>query len=273
MRLMRQRAVVAALIPVLAAVVWSAAARATNFLEIDIFRDEATGSSFHEIWFGANKDGATTCELATPSGAYSCVDVGEGFLPEQAFFDDHRDLSFAALEAAIASVWTITWDAGPTQSIATIDFGTVLEADFLAVPILTSPVDGMPIEIPADPNPPTIEWMYEGIGDPCAAQPDYVAVNVADHALWWLATAEQESDELPCDATSWTPDLPLGEGTWFTRVANNLSFRPVPDGISVTEGSWTLENGDWLQLHSVDKSQNLVVPTESTSWGAVKARF
>jgi len=270
---MRLRAIVAALIPVLAVVGWSAAARATSFLEIDIVRHEATGTVLHEVWFGANKDGATTCELATPSGAYVCLDVGGGFRPEQDFFDNHRDLSFAALEAAIASVWTITWDAGPTQSMATIDFGIVLAADFLALPILTSPIDGMPIEIPGDPNPPTIEWMYEGIGDPCIAQPDYVAVNVTDHAQWWLATAEQESDELPCDVTSWTPDVPLGEGTWFTRVVNNLSFRPVPEGIDVTEGSWTLENGDWLQLLSADMSQNVVVPTVSSSWSAVKARY
>ncbi len=256
---------------ILLSIVLATDASADNFLEVLFDKHEASGSIFlYDIFaLAANKDGATTCELVTPTGTYSCINVGGEFLAEQSFRDDHMDMSFAGLTAAISGNWTLTWDEGlPTQTVATISFGTVLESDFKLVPTLTAPVDGVPIEIPGDPNPPTIEWNY-GTTLPCDAQLDAVEV-----ALIEQAGTEISSGELPCDSLSWTPPSPLTEGTWFSRVANIITdYRLVPDGIDIVEGTWPIENSDWLSLRSIDLSQNEVVPTESSSWGAIKALY
>jgi hypothetical protein len=91
-------------------------------------------------------------------------------------------MDFAGLTLAISTDWTLTWDEGlPTQTIVVIGFGSVPDNDFLLVPSLTTPIDGVPIRIPGDPNPPKIEWTYGGTA-PCDAQLDAVEVSISDRA-------------------------------------------------------------------------------------------
>ncbi len=247
-------------------------AAATDLLEIDIVRFDASGTILHEIYFEANRDGATTCDLVTPLGTYVCTDVGGRFRAEPAFFDEHVDLTFAEVQSIVSSPWTVTWDAGAGQTVATLELGPITIEDVPAIPSLTAPVDGEVIEVPADPNPPVVTWMYDGISDPCEAQPDHVVVIFTDQESIWDATTVIDSGELACTETSWEPSEALPEGIWFTAVVNALSFRDVPDGITVVEGDWPLENTDWLQLYGADRVHNEVIPVERSSWSEIKAR-
>jgi hypothetical protein len=244
---------------------------AAGSLEIVIDKHEVSaGLYYYDILIGANKDGAVSCELVTPAGTFSMIDIGGEFYPEPGYNDDHTDMDYIELIGVISGDWTITWDAGgPSQTIATITFGAVPEGDFLPVPILIYPIDGEPIEIPGDPNPPTIEWYYEGISNPCNAQTDAIEV-----FLWDYGSTVISSDELLCSLISWTPPSPLAEGAWIVEVQNSISdYRLVPDGITIVEGTWDIENEDWLALQSIDISRNEVVATESSSWGAIKAQY
>jgi hypothetical protein len=66
----------------------------------------------------------------------------------------------------------------------------------------------------------------------------------------------------------------LRHGTWFTIVSNSISdYRSVPNGLTITGDSWTLENEDWLALDSIDISMNEVLPTRTSAWGAIKALY
>jgi hypothetical protein len=66
----------------------------------------------------------------------------------------------------------------------------------------------------------------------------------------------------------------LAEGTWYTEIENSISnYREAPNGINIVDGPWLLENSDWLALRSIDMSQNALVPTESTTFGAIKALY
>ncbi len=260
---MRQRLVGIVAIAVLLSGIWATTVLAENFLEAGIDKYESSGSFVYDVFMEANKDGATTCQLVTPIGTYSFTDVGGAFRPEQDFFNDHIGLSFAGLQAAIAQACTMIWDAGPTQTVVSIDFGTISESDFLLIPTLTAPLDGVPIEIPRDPNPPTIEWTNGSAPRFC----DFALVFLADQQMWWNAQTLIVSGELSCNTTSWTPASPLTEGTWFITVMNAYAARDVPVGITVVQGTWPLDNSDWLDLSSIDRSQNELVPAESSSWG------
>jgi hypothetical protein len=251
---------------------WIGTAHAIGYLEIVFSRGEVSENNVvYGISVRANKDFATTCELTTPNGTYSLTDigyVGGDFSPDQSFTDDHTGMSFAELTAVTAGTWTLTWDAGAAQTVAAISFGVVQENDFPLIPELMAPVSGMPIKIPGDPNPPTLEWTY-GSTPPCTAQPDAV-----EAAILPSAGAPRSSGYLPCNALSWTPPSPLEEGTWFSIVVNHLrDYRHVPDGIEIVEGTWTIENDYWLSLYSGDISENEVVPTKARSWGAIKALY
>jgi len=246
-------------------------ASAEGFLDITFDKSEASGNFFYDISMRTNKDFTTTCELVTPTGTYSFIYrdlyIGGEFYPDQNFMNDHSFMSFAELTAAIAGDWTLTWDAGlSTQTVATISFGTVLDGDFPTVPDITAPIDGLPIKIPGDPNPPTIEWTY-GPTPTCNTQ-SAAFINT------YSGTTGQGSGYLPCNTLSWTPPYPLGEGSWLFLVINFIpDYRQVPDGIDIVEGSWFIENDNWLSLRGSDFSQNEIVPTKSSSWGAIKALY
>jgi hypothetical protein len=246
----------------------TAAASAENFLEITFDTYEGPGGAhLYDVFaVGANKDGATTCELVTPSGTYAMSDVGGGFMPGQSFDDEHTGLSFAEFAAAIEGGWTLNWDVDET--VVTIDFGTVLQDDFWPVPTISAPLDGAPIQLPGDPNPPTIEWTYETSA--CEAQLDYVTVNLFEES-----GAEVQSGELEdCSTLSWSPSEPLAEGTWLIRVENvNAGARDVPDGLDIVGDPWVLENEGWLSYRSIDSSHNAVVLAETTSWGGIKTLY
>lgn len=254
-------------------IILATVASAENILEINFDKYEATGGVFrYDIFMEANKDGATTCELVTPTGTYSFIDMGGMFRPNQQFIDDHVDLDFAGLTNAISGDWELTWDAlDPDSTIATISFGSVPENDFMPVPILSAPIDGDTLLIPGDPNPPNVEWNY-GATPPCEEDPDFVEVLLTD-----LAGTEYSSDELSCLTTSWMPPSPLIVGIWFFQVQNTIAYRDVPDGIDIEVGTWTLENADWLDLRSIDTAQivvkNVENPAKSTTFGAIKALY
>ena len=57
----------------------------------------------------------------------------------------------------------------------------------------------------------------------------------------------------------------------FVVSVIDADYRNVPDGIEIVENSWYLENDSWLSMRSSDMSQNVLVPTQSISWGAIKA--
>ncbi len=224
----------------------TAAAQDINFLEISLVRYEVQGGdTLHDIVVSAGKDSATTCELVTPIGTYSCINVGGSFQPQQDFIDDHSGMSFAGLEAVISTFWTLTWDAGPAQTVVNITFGTVLENDFLPFPTITAPVNKAPIEIPPDPNPPTIEWTNEPSPSPCNSQ----FIFLIDQA-----GTVYSFDEISCVDTSWTPSLPLADGIWNYIIARATDYRDVPVGLDIVEGTWPLENSEWLALVSIDRS-------------------
>jgi hypothetical protein len=243
-----------------------------NFFEVVIARYESSGSVLlYEIGAGADKEGATTCELVTPSGTYSLFEADGEFRTEQQFIDDHTDMSFAEMTAEIAVDWVLTWDASlSTETVATISFGSIPEEDFLLVPTLTVPVDQAIIVV----DPPTMEWTY-GATLPCNAQLSDIEASISDQVQPDAGTG-QGNDSFACSDTSWTPDSPFGVGTWFFRIANSVSsYRNVPDGISITGDSWTLQNSDWLALQSIDRSENVIqsVSTEERSWGAIKTLY
>ena len=125
-----------------------------NYLEIDLFRYLANGTDLYGIYFDAKKDGATSCKLATPSdptGSACSINLMIGW-----------DLTFSQLTAEIEAVpgpedWTLTWDEGlSTETIATINFGSVLEADWLSLPTITNPPNGA-TGVPPDTS---IDWTW-----------------------------------------------------------------------------------------------------------------
>jgi hypothetical protein len=251
--------------------VGTATAGEPNNLEVVFTKYDSGGSVFvHAIFMSADKDFVTTGELVTPLGSYALVEEAGEWRPEEQFNSDHADLSFDELTAAISGGWTLTWDAAipAMRTVASISFGSVPSGDFRPVPTLVAPEDGVPLET----STPTMEWAYDM--DPCVAQIDF-AVNVSDHPTPDTGT-DYGTGELPCTATSWTPPLLSPGRFWYFRVANQLSYRDVPDGITIIEGSWTLENSDWLALQSVDGAACFLpesVPTQPVSWGAVKIRY
>jgi len=229
--------------------IWTTIACADNFLESGILRyvNETEDDIEYNVFMTVNKDEATTCQLETPSGTYSFTDEGDAFRPEPAYLDDYIGLSFADLEIQIAEAWTLTWDAGPTQTVVTIDFGTIAVSEFLPFTELTAPAGGGPIEIPGGPNPPTIEWI-NGSGPPDCG---FATAFLTDQKPWWDSQTRIDSDDQSCTTTSWTPASPLSDGSWFVTVLNGTDVRDVPVCITVVEGEWPLDNEGWLNLVSI----------------------
>ena len=76
-----------------------------NFLEISLLKYLPNGTNLYGIAFEAGKDGATSCEVTTPSGTSACIDTAL-----------RLDLTQAELTAEIGTGtgadWTLTWDKG-----------------------------------------------------------------------------------------------------------------------------------------------------------------
>jgi len=248
--------------PVLSSIVSADGDSEINKLEIIFQKDtDGVGGYVYSVKFYANKVGATTCELVTPKGTYECkkgiqdceyIDelgitfcqlVDDAFIPTWPFFyDDHKDLTFAALQTEIEDDWTVTWDKDlPTQTIATIDFGSINDSDWLRVPKVTIPRNGASNVLPNT----KIAWAYDVPAS--EAQKYDVEVNLLSKKGELIT-----SGNLPVQSTSWKPPSPLAPGLWLAAVLNgNPSVRTVDvngigEGVSVTGDAWLLDNGDWL---------------------------
>jgi hypothetical protein len=216
-----------------------------NYLEISLLKYLADVGDRYGISFDANKDGYTSCTLETP---------GDPSGSECSFDVIRWDLTYSQLTAEIGSGsgadWTLTWDEGlPTETLATIDFGSVPESDWLALPTISNPPDGA-----SGVSPQTsIDWTWP-------AQPDLDRVEVL---MFGPNGQERDSDEFPPpppEPTSWTPLSPLASGPWQAVVLNGNDIRDVPIGISISGDPWVLENSDWLSASSIDFSSFTVAP-------------
>ena len=255
-----------------------------NELEIIFQKDSDEVSGFvYLVKLYANKLGATTCELVTPKRAYECMKgaqdcedidelgitfcqpVDDAFIPtpESYFYDDHKDLTVAEFQTEIATDWILTWDKDlPTQTIATIDFGTINDSDWLPVPKVTLPQNGASNVMPNT----EIAWAYDV--PTSEAQKDDVEVNLLSKKGELIS-----SGDLPLESTSWTPPSPLAPGLWLAAVLNgNPSVRTVDEngigeGVSVTGDAWLLQNGDWLACDRWGGSVFTVEPTPEDQSG------
>jgi len=250
---------------------------ADNVLEISFLKySDGSGGALYGIIIQADKDGATTLEISTPSGTFVGSNVGDGFVPERLFYDSLSDITFANLTSEIASDWTLIWDKGlATETVAIIrfrTFGTLMESHFLAVPTLTNPMHGA---LDISPNT-SIDWNYDvPVAD---AQQDFVEALLFGPTDPSLVSGElsdlikaivlgssdltQSSDDLPLDVTSWTPKAPLHSGTWIASSINGSSLIDTADGIGgpITGDPWILENEEWLDAISVDGA-GFTIPT------------
>jgi hypothetical protein len=259
-------------------IVLAAPAQAANFLEIWLTKEaDGTGGFRYGVELeGLNKDGATSCKIATASGTSTCVraeggageDDSQFFLPDQSFLDQRAFSNFSSLLTEIETDWTITWDEGlPTQTVATIDFltemGDITEESWSPVhPRITNPADGAAGVLPTT----SIDWDYGGV-DPETVDPDGIAVILRRTGNEFFA--EQRFFDLEgCTGvcSSVTPEPVLAAGTWRALVANGDSSggdRPVPLGISTDGAPWVLENEGWLGLESIGRAEFEVVPEPS----------
>ena len=197
----------------------------------------------YDICFQPEKTGATTCEIITPRGTFSCFETIclEG---DNDFYDNHINLSFAELDATISANWTLTWDKGlATQTIATIGFGVINENDWLALPTIINPLEGA---VDVSPNK-IVDWTYSVPTE--QAQTDIV------EAFFYNTDSDESlsSDELSLLATRWTPPSALSPGLWYAGISNGISdVRSVADGIGgpIVGDPWVLNNDDWLAITS-----------------------
>jgi len=239
----------------------------SNMLEI-VFDKNANPTLPYRIFMAANKIGATTCSIATPFDTYALAKVGEEWIPEQRFLDDHADLDFQFITILILGNWLLTWDEGDilTETTCLIEFGILEEDEFPLVPMISTPLHGLPIVNP-DPNPFIIAWDYGGV-EACVAQPDNVAVEL-------LGPGSREgSGDMSCATLTWTPTIGLFTGEWTVQVQNAISsIRLVPDGLSPIGDPWVLDNSDWLSFRALGVSVNDVVPVTQMSFGEIKALY
>jgi hypothetical protein len=193
-----------------------------NYLEISLLKYRPNGTDVYGIAFDAGKDGATSCEVTTPSGTFACIDTAL-----------RLDLTHAELTAEIGpgtgADWTLTWDKGlGTETVAAIDFGSVLVSDWWSLPSITNPLDGAS-GVSSDTS---IDWTWP-------PSPDLSELDVL---LLGPNNEQRESGELPLNTTSWTPLSPLDPGFWQAAVSNRDDIRDVLDGLSITGDMWVLQN-------------------------------
>jgi hypothetical protein len=242
-------------------------APAVEFLEVSFERIDNLGTLEYAISFSANKGTATTAELQTPRGTYTCVWSGDEWRPEPSFWADHRGLTFSELLSLIAPDWLLTWDKDLLlETVAHINYGSVAEVDFPIVPIITQPTDGAT----GVASNTSIEWNYGG-GDPCSPAPDRIEVCIVEPTPVLCI----EMDD--CSDMSWSPPSPLPEDDYLVAVLVGQDIRDVADGIGgpIQGDPWVLENVEWLALVSVDAASFQVGTSAVTSlgFGRVKALY
>ncbi len=237
---------------------FSSLAKANNELEIYLYKySDGIGGDLYGIGMNANKDGAASMEVTTPSGTFVGANLGGIFVPEL-LNSTLVDLSFSSLTGEIAGDWTLIWDKGlATETVATVGFGSVSENEFLAVPSLINPVDG------ASGVSPTTSFEWEYTIPVIDAQLDRVELFLSGPGGLVLL-----SDELPLSATSWIPPTPLAPGLWEAILVNGTDIREVANGIggSISGDPWVIQNLDWLGLDSVDRASFTVVPLPGALW-------
>jgi hypothetical protein len=264
---MKKRVLIRALIHAVCLFLLASHASADNTLGIAIDKYRTLEDSFrYEFGAGFNKEGASSCKLTNPTGTYDCFEMGGEWYPDTLFWQEHTQMSFSEVLAAVGDDWTIVWDEGQeTETAATVTFGTLIEDDFLEVPEITHPADGSG-DISQDTS---IDWNYGGT-DPCTAQIDMIEV-----LLSGSQGSEIESDELPCTTLSWMPSTPLDDGEWGAVVSNAFAFRDVPEGLDISGDAWNLDNTDWLDLRSIDTARFWVGPVaiQNTTIGSIKLLY
>ena len=225
-----------------------------NFLSIALLKDRVDSTDEYMIFFSPGKDGATSCTFTTPSDpSGSACPLAPGGGPPGII---RSGLSFSGLTDEIGLGtgvdWTLTYDEGlSTETIATIDFGSVLESDWMNLPTITNPPNGA-----TDVSPHTsIDWTW-----PTSPGLGLVEVSLVDPDNNEL----RETHEPPLDATSVTPLSPLTPGDWLAVVLYETALRDGLDGIVITGDEWVPEESEWLGVHSMDISSFTVIP-EPTS--------
>ena len=224
---------------------------ADNGIEIVLIRDDVpTGDDEYWVFAAFDKTGESGCSLTTPSGSAVCP---LGWVATRVKGLDA--LKTSTIGSGAGTDWTIVWDSGVT---AEIDFGTISIGDWpTKFPSIDSPPDGAKGVSPST----SIEWRFPG----GAADSECVDACVAMHPLedltfppGGLSCRSDFGNEDPSD-TSWTPPTPLAPNVWDVLVNSSVSIRDVPVGITVTVGSWTLDNTDWLAAATADISTFTVV--------------
>lgn len=233
-------------------------ANALNELEISLVKySDGIGGDLYRILMEANKDGAATMEVTTPSGTFLGANTGNLFVPEL-LNSSLVDLSFSGLAGEIGTDWTLIWDKGlTTETVATIGFGSITVGEFLETPMFLNPPNGA-----TGVSPDTsIDWTYTIPAT--SAQVDRVEVFLTGPDGQSLS-----SGELPLSATLWTSPTPLTPGAWEAIINNAIDIRTVADGIGgpISGDPWVIANLDWLQLTSADRTSFTVVPLPGALW-------
>jgi len=238
-------------------------ARAVNELGLGLHKyHDDEGNSLFNALFVAARDGATTCKLETATGSYTCTPAGGWYYPMQGFTSDCSELSFAELSAVTFGGWTVIWDEGPGQTVVVIDFVTLEENDFPAVPTISYPIDQTVIRNP-EPNPITVTWDY-GADDPCQF-PEIRPIVSLSHS------GGTERYTMPaCTTTLYEPPFTLVQDSWGISVKLD---RFIPASLTITEGAWTMDYPPRLQLFSTGSSTFDIVPSCVMSLGEFKVLY
>ena len=235
---------------------------------MEIGKQTSPGGALYDISLDLDKAGAAACSLATPT-PYACVpDLNEGgFTMEPAFFSDHADLAIGDLLSAIGTDWTLTWDAGlPTETVATLCFGTISDSDFPAMPVIETPENG------GVSDASLVAWSYEaGRPEPCAFPSDQNAeLSGPDESSCEAILPLGEPEAPACVARTWAPREDCTDpttflpGQWSALVENRYEPGLVsaatgqisaPDGTpcpAATGDPWLIQGPTWLGLQSYE---------------------
>jgi hypothetical protein len=257
---------------ILLALVSAGAASAANSLNIYLtqMNDEGSGTVFNARLI-TNKDGATSAGLTTPAGEYPLMNLGSYWypVPSGSFAEDHSVLPWDQMAALIAEEWLLVWDEGlATETTASIGFGSVPEAEFPPVPVITYPVAGA--DYPEGVS--RVVWNFGG-ADPCASPAGELRVLVYEGAGGY----QESFGPLACTDTTVTLAMPSFGTHHFVVVDDQINVRMTADGIGgpVSGDPWVLGNAYWLSLGSRHQLEftGPIVDVEGLSFGSLKATF
>jgi hypothetical protein len=245
-----------------------------DYLEMSISRNRANSpgeTDSYGVLITTTKTGATTGEFTFPGGTYDLTYAdywiggaswipGTAYLSDTGYFDSTLDET--GLAAMIGSTWTITWDKGlPGQTICEVAMPDAGELSWPEVPVITQPVKGSVMA----PGSAAVAWTRTGSGAECVSMVIVQGLN----PLTGEMDVAHIIDELPPSTTSW-PTPVLTEGEWVLRVWYSDSIRDVPDGLTITQGTWDLTNHDWLALENADSIQwEVRIPGDANKDGRV----